>query len=88
MLMPILIEEIRKPGACESGIGLPHSKTLRKERGHNPSRQRLGVRQPYAALNSGRLGGEDRSATEIRLLTSAAPHFIRLKMPIFAYFQQ
>jgi len=44
--MPTVIEEMRKNGAYESGIGLPHS------RSHSLSRQRLGVRQPYAALNS------------------------------------
>ena len=36
----------------QSGIGLPHSKTLRKEWHVRTSRQRRGVRQPYAAFNA------------------------------------
>jgi hypothetical protein len=77
--MPRLIEEMRKNGAYESGIGLPHFKTLWKEARHRASRQRLGVRQPYAALNSIRWAGECKFASEIRLLTSAATYFIRVK---------
>jgi len=86
--MPTVIEEMRKNGAYESGIGLPHSKTLRKEGSHSLSRQRLGVRQPYAALNSGCWGSENQFAAEIRLLTSAATHFVRVKRPVFAYFER
>jgi hypothetical protein len=88
MLMPRVIEETRKNGAHESGIGLPHSKTLRKEGSHGLSRQRLGVRQPYAAVNSGCWGRENQFAAEIHLLTSATTHFVRVKRPVFAYFQR
>jgi len=36
----------------KSGIGLPHSKTSRMEWHARTSRQRRGVRQPYAAFRS------------------------------------
>jgi len=46
---------IREP-ACQrteqSGMGLPHSTTSRTEWHARISRQRRGVRQPYAALTS------------------------------------
>jgi len=34
------------------------------------------------------LGGDNQFAAEIRLLTSVATHFVRVKRPVFAYFQR
>src|SRR5712672_1286684 len=42
--------KVRQRGNNESGIGLPHSTTSRTEWHARISRQRRGVRQPYAAL--------------------------------------
>ena len=44
--------KVRRGGNHESGIGLPHSTTSRTEWHARISRQRRGVRQPYAALTS------------------------------------